>query len=67
MRAIREGGEACSNFDYAAPLTEVGLLGNVAIRAKGLIEYDAGKMRVTNRPEANRFLSKSYPDGWILG
>lgn len=67
VRAIRDGGQACSNFDYAAPLTEVGLLGNVAIRAKAKIEYDARRMKVTNLPEANRFLSKSYPDGWILG
>ena len=67
VRAIVSGGEACSSFDYAAPLTEVGLLGNVAIRAKAMIEYDARKMRVTNLPAANRFLSKSYPDGWVLG
>ncbi len=66
IRAIREGGQACSNFDYAAPLTEVGLLGNVAIRVKAQIDYDAGKMQVTNLPEANRYLRKSYPDGWIL-
>lgn len=67
VRAIREGGQACSNFDYAAPLTELGLLGNVAIRAKAKIDYDARRMQVTNLAEANRFLTKSYPDGWILG
>ncbi len=66
VRAIKSGGQACSSFDYAAPLTEVGLLGNVAIRAKSRIDYDARKMQVTNLPAANRFLSKSYPDGWIL-
>ena len=67
VRAIKEGGEACSNFDYAAPLTEVGLLGNVAIRARTKIEYDAARMQVTNLADANRLLSKPYPDGWILG
>ncbi len=66
VRAIREGGQACSNFDYAAPLTEVGLLGNVAIRAKAPIDYDAERMQVTNLARANRLLSKSYPEGWIL-
>ena len=66
LRAIAEGGRACSDWDYASGLTEVGLLGNVAIRARTRIEYDARKMRVTNVPEANRFLAKEYPKGWIL-
>ncbi len=65
-RAIKEGGQACSNWDYASGLTEVGVLGNVAIRSKATIEYDAKKMKVTNVPEANKFLKKEYPKGWIL-
>jgi predicted dehydrogenase len=66
LRAISEGGRACSDWDYASGLTEVGLLGNVAIRSNTRIEYDARKMRVTNVPEANKFLKKEYPKGWIL-
>ncbi len=66
VRAILEGRQACSHWDYASGLTEVGLLGNVAIRANTRIEYDARKMRITNYPEANRFLKKEYPKGWIL-
>ena len=66
VRAIRNGGKACSDFDYGAPLTELGLLGNVAIRARAAIDYDAAEMRVTNLAAANRFLAKTYPDGWIL-
>jgi len=66
LQAIAEGGQACSHWDYASGLTEIGLLGNVAIRANTRIEYDARKMRVTNVPEANRFLKKEYPKGWIL-
>ena len=65
-KAIKEGGQACSNWDYASGLTEVGVLGNVAIRSKAKIEYDAKKMKVTNVPEANKFLKKEYPKGWIL-
>lgn len=66
VRAIKEKGQACSHFDYASGLSEVGLLGNVAIRAKAKIEYDAKAMKVTNVPEANQFLKKEYPKGWIL-
>jgi predicted dehydrogenase len=66
IRAITEGGRACSDWDYASGLTELGLLGNVAIRAKTPIEYDGRKMRVKNVPEASRFLKKEYPESWIL-
>jgi len=66
IRAIKEGGQACSNWDYASGLTEVGLLGNVAIRSKTKVKYDAENMKVTNIPEANKFLKKEYPEGWIL-
>jgi len=66
IRAIRNGGQACSHFGYAAPLTEIGLLGNVAIRAQSPLLYDAGKMQIANLDSANQFLSKSYPDGWIV-
>lgn len=56
----------CSNFEYAAGLTEMALLGNLAMRARRRIEYDAKSMRITNVPSANKYLSKEYPDGWIL-
>ena len=65
-RACKGLEEATSPFSYAAPLTEVMLLGLVALRAgQGRrIHYDAGAMRVTNVPEANRFLSREYRPGW---
>ena len=61
-------GEATSPFSYAAPLTEVMLLGLVALRAgQGhRIEYDAANMRVTNPEEANRYLTREYREGWSL-
>jgi predicted dehydrogenase len=45
-------------FEYAARLTEVMLLGVVALRAGRKIEYDGAKMRVTNVPAANDYLSR---------
>jgi predicted dehydrogenase len=55
-------------FDYAAPLTEVMLLGIVALRAgQGVpIEYDGATGRVTNHEEANAFLTREYRPGWGL-
>lgn len=63
-------GEATAScpFAYAAPLTEVMLLGIVALRAgqNRRIEYDAAAMRVTNVPEANQWLTREYRPGWEL-
>ena len=68
FRACRGGAPASSNFDHAGPLTELVLLGNLAVFA-GVgkrIEWDSAGMRCTNRPEVNRHLAKSYREGWRL-
>ena len=64
--ACKGGPAACSNFEYAGPLTETVLLGNVAIRAGKPIEWDGPNMKITNIPEANELLSRKYRDGWTL-
>jgi hypothetical protein len=51
-------------FEYAAQLTEVMLLGMVALRAGKKIEYDGAAMRVTNAPQANDYLTRNYRQGW---
>ncbi len=66
IRACKGGKPACSNFDYAGPLTEMVLLGNLAIRAGRKLYWDGPNMRVTNYPEANQFVRCSYRDGWTL-
>ncbi len=64
--ACRGDVVATSPFSYAAPLTEVMLLGFVALRAgQGRkIHYDGHNMRITNVPEANAFLTREYRAGW---
>jgi hypothetical protein len=51
-------------FEYAAKLTEVMLLGVVALRAGRKIEYDAANMRVTNVPSANEYLARQPRAGF---
>lgn len=66
IRAIR-GEEAIScPFSVAAPLTETMLLGIVAMRAGQPIEYDGPTGRITNVPDANRYLDRTYRKGWEL-
>jgi predicted dehydrogenase len=65
LNGCRGGPKPLSNFvDYAGPLTEAVLLGNVAVRAGRKIEWDAENLKVTNSPEANRLLTKEYRKGW---
>jgi len=51
-------------FEYAAKLTEVMLLGVVALKAGRRIEYDAANMRVTNVQSANQYLEREPRAGW---
>jgi hypothetical protein len=55
-----------SDFEYAAKLTEVVLLGNVAFRTGHKINYDARNMRAKNCAEAERYLRREYRKGWSL-
>jgi predicted dehydrogenase len=57
-------GTPSANFEYAAVLTEIGLLGLVAMRARKKIYWDAKAMKVTNAPEAEKYIKGSYRPGW---
>jgi hypothetical protein len=41
------------------------LLANVAIRSRRRLEWDSASLRVTNLPDANRFVTKEYRPGWL--
>ena len=64
--ACKGGAPACSNFNYSGPLTEVVLLGNLAIRTEGHLLWDGPNMRVTNNEAANEFVRREYRQGWKL-
>ena len=59
-------GQANSPFDYAGPLTETVMLGNIANRFPGLLlEWDAANLKFKN-PEANAFVRREYRQGWKI-
>ena len=68
VRAIKGGDPAVSNFpDYAGPLTETILLGNLAVWADGKkIEWDAQNLEATNAPEVMHIVKKEYHNGFEL-
>ncbi|MFH6604172.1 Gfo/Idh/MocA family protein [Maribacter algicola] len=71
-----------SSFDYAGPMTETVLMGNLAIRSyllrreneKNQMEFfgrkkllwDGENMRITNLEEANQFVGRTYRDGFVV-
>jgi hypothetical protein len=66
IRAIR-GEEAVScPFAYAAPLVETMSLGVVALLADQAIDYDGAGGRITNVPDAEQYLGRTYRKGWEL-
>ncbi len=72
INAIRGGPPATSNFPcYAGPLTEVILLGNLAVWAadKGegkKIQWDAKNLKALNAPEVEPIIRPVYRTGYTL-
>ena len=66
LDACKGGPPASSNFAYGAALTEVGLLGLIAMRAGKRLEWDPAGMRFPQVPEADRYLKESYRPGWEI-
>jgi predicted dehydrogenase len=66
VAACKGDGSTGSHFGYAGPLAEMVALGNVAVRVGEKIYWDAENMRVTNVPEANKYVRREYRAGWSL-
>ena len=78
----KEHLDLTSSFDYAGPMTETVLMGNLAIRSymlrkedsNGSFDYYARKkllwdgenMKITNIEEANQFVTRKYREGWKI-
>ncbi|UCH64254.1 MAG: Gfo/Idh/MocA family oxidoreductase [Fidelibacterota bacterium] len=64
IEACKTGKQPCSNFEVSGPLTEIVLMGNLAIRSGKRIEWDGPNMKVTNFPEMNKYVHREYRKGW---
>lgn len=64
--ACKGGPPASSNFEYAARLTELLLLGILSLRTGKRILWDAEKMRARNVPAAETIIRESYRKGWEI-
>jgi len=67
VAAIREGRKAGSDFAYGGPLTEIAMLGIIAIKMAPMkLQWDARTMRFPNCPPANALVNPPYRAGWTL-
>jgi predicted dehydrogenase len=66
LAACKGGKPASGNFEYSARLTEIVLLGNVAMRAKQPLTWDGAKCKATNAPEADQFIKEPCRKGWEI-
>lgn len=67
FNACKGGPKPVASFDYSGPLTEIVLLGVLALRAPGKrLEWDSTHQKVQNAPELNPFVHTEYRKGWTL-
>ena len=67
ITACKGGATPLCNFvDFGAPLTEVMLLGCLAVRVGKKIEWDAANGKAKNTPSADAFIQRAYRKGWQI-
>jgi hypothetical protein len=66
IRACKLGDPAASNFDVSGPFTEWILMGALALRFDGKLDWDSERMRITNNSQANEFLRPYMRGGWKI-
>jgi predicted dehydrogenase len=67
--AIKNGRKSSNDFSVASHLTEIMLLGNIAVLTANrntILDYDGANGQFTNLPEANDLLHYEYRTGWTL-
>ena len=65
LDACKGGRPALSNFEYAARLTKIALLGVLAVRlASRQLTWDDAAMRVSNATDADAIIHGDYRSGW---
>ena len=66
IRAAKGGEPACSHFGISGPYTEWVVLGVIALRVPGKLEWDSKNLRFTNNDQANQYVKPAFREGWEL-
>jgi hypothetical protein len=62
--ACRSGKQYPGNFGEAEYITEAINLYALSLRTGRMLKYDSASVKITNYPEANAWLDRSYRKGW---
>jgi hypothetical protein len=66
IESFKKGTDSPGSFIYAGPVTETILLGGVALRAGKKVVYNSTEIKITNNPDANKYLVREYRKGWEI-
>ncbi len=66
IAACKGGRPACSRFEVSGALTEMVLLGNVALLSGKPIEWQRRTMKIAGDPAAGQYVRREYRAGWNL-
>jgi len=66
INACKGNLKTACDFDYGGKMIEMMMLGLVAYRVGKKISYDGTACQITDNPEANVLLRRSYRPGWTL-
>ena len=73
LEACKSGKHSGGDFDWAGPLAEAVLLGNVALRVQlrqeltgRCLRWDPVAFKISNSTKATGFLRREYREGWTL-
>lgn len=66
IQAVQGGEPSLGSFLNTGAITDAVNLGTVALRAGRRVVFDSDAMKITNVPEANRFLVREYRRDWEL-
>jgi hypothetical protein len=66
LQAFKGGEPSPGSFLNAGAITDAVNLGTVALRAGKKVLFDSENMKITNAPEAQKYLYREYRKGWEL-
>ncbi|MGI6458481.1 MAG: hypothetical protein ACOX5R_23095 [bacterium] len=67
LRACRDGKPSSASFEYGGPLTEMALLGVLALQVKDeRLYWDAENLQIKSNDRANAIVKPEFREGWSL-
>jgi predicted dehydrogenase len=65
-RACKTSSRTSCPVEFGCEMTEVALLGTIALRTGRVLEWDSQAMRITNSSQAHAHVDPPYRTGWSL-